>query len=196
MQGLENTLDVSLYLSWLQLFRKLFHHLACHCLSRCKNSRCELCLISFKVPDTCKQMLSMLNFYRGFISLISEVKRNVRPGSIRSDLFNFASLRVFCSKFVYFHDRKSLLEWNNCSQEKRLKSLILQGMVFAVGIDSGIIKLYDIRSYEKGPFATFLVSDWKHIMVSWLEFIRYESVPSYKKLQKTFGKSHFPVYSF
>lgn len=34
---------------------------------------------------------------------------------------------------------------------------MVQGMVFAVGIDSGIIKMYDVRSYEKGPFVTFLV---------------------------------------
>ena len=33
----------------------------------------------------------------------------------------------------------------------------MQGLVFCVGLESGIIKLYDIRCFEQGPFATFLV---------------------------------------
>lgn len=32
-----------------------------------------------------------------------------------------------------------------------------QGLVFAVATDSGVVKLYDVRSYDKGPFATFAV---------------------------------------
>jgi len=40
-----------------------------------------------------------------------------------------------------------------------------QGLVFAAGIDNNSIKLYDLRSYDKGPFATFHVDyptivDW------------------------------------
>lgn len=35
----------------------------------------------------------------------------------------------------------------------------LQGLVFCVGLDSGLIKLYDVRSFDKGPFSTFVVSD-------------------------------------
>mmetsp|Transcript_12984 Transcript_12984/g.39285 ORF Transcript_12984/g.39285 Transcript_12984/m.39285 type:complete len:364 (-) Transcript_12984:451-1542(-) len=34
-----------------------------------------------------------------------------------------------------------------------------QGLVFAVAADSGIIKLYDVRSYDKGPFATFAIAE-------------------------------------
>ena len=30
-----------------------------------------------------------------------------------------------------------------------------EGLVFAAGIDSQHIKLYDLRSYDKGPFSTF-----------------------------------------
>lgn len=30
-----------------------------------------------------------------------------------------------------------------------------QGLVFAVTTEDGVIKLYDVRSYEKGPFTTF-----------------------------------------
>jgi COMPASS component SWD2 len=30
-----------------------------------------------------------------------------------------------------------------------------QGLVFAVSTEDGVIKLYDVRSYEKGPFTTF-----------------------------------------
>ena len=32
-----------------------------------------------------------------------------------------------------------------------------QGLVFGVGTESGMIKLYDVRSYDKGPFDTFVV---------------------------------------
>jgi WD40 repeat protein len=33
-----------------------------------------------------------------------------------------------------------------------------QGLVFCIGSDSGVLKLYDVRSYDKGPFDTFAVS--------------------------------------
>lgn len=33
-----------------------------------------------------------------------------------------------------------------------------QGLVFAVAATAGVIKLYDVRSYDKGPFDTFNVS--------------------------------------
>jgi WD40 repeat protein len=32
-----------------------------------------------------------------------------------------------------------------------------QGLVFCIGTDSGVLKLYDVRSFEKGPFDTFTV---------------------------------------
>ncbi len=32
-----------------------------------------------------------------------------------------------------------------------------QGQVFAVGVHSGVIKLFDPRNYTSGPFATFTV---------------------------------------
>jgi len=32
-----------------------------------------------------------------------------------------------------------------------------QGLVFCIGSDSGVLKLYDVRSYDKGPFDTFTV---------------------------------------
>jgi COMPASS component SWD2 len=32
-----------------------------------------------------------------------------------------------------------------------------QGLVFAVGLDNGIIKLYDASHYDQGPFETFMV---------------------------------------
>lgn len=33
----------------------------------------------------------------------------------------------------------------------------LQGLVFCVGSNRGVLRLYDPRNYEHGPFATFLV---------------------------------------
>lgn len=42
--------------------------------------------------------------------------------------------------------------------EKLEGEFSLQGLVFCVGLESGIIKLYDIRCFDQGPFATFLVS--------------------------------------
>ncbi len=35
---------------------------------------------------------------------------------------------------------------------------VLQGLVFACATESGVIKLYDVRSFDKGPFDTFVVS--------------------------------------
>ena len=32
-----------------------------------------------------------------------------------------------------------------------------QGLVFGVATESGMLKLYDVRSYDKGPFDTFVV---------------------------------------
>lgn len=32
-----------------------------------------------------------------------------------------------------------------------------QGLVFAVGLDCGVIKLYDAAGYDQGPFETFVV---------------------------------------
>ncbi|KAJ9533442.1 hypothetical protein QJQ45_026480 [Haematococcus lacustris] len=34
-----------------------------------------------------------------------------------------------------------------------------QGLVFGVATESGIIKLYDVRSYDKGPFDTFSITE-------------------------------------
>ncbi|GBF90019.1 hypothetical protein Rsub_02725 [Raphidocelis subcapitata] len=34
-----------------------------------------------------------------------------------------------------------------------------QGLVFAVGADSGVVRLYDARGYTKGPFETFVVPE-------------------------------------
>ncbi|GAQ87438.1 Transducin/WD40 repeat-like superfamily protein [Klebsormidium nitens] len=54
-----------------------------------------------------------------------------------------------------------------------------QGLVFAVSMEGGAIKLFDVRSYDKGPFDTFLVggdtaevtsmkfsNDGKHMLLS------------------------------
>lgn len=32
-----------------------------------------------------------------------------------------------------------------------------QGLVFSVAADCGVVKLYDMRAYDKGPFDTFVV---------------------------------------
>ncbi|GFR42142.1 hypothetical protein Agub_g2989 [Astrephomene gubernaculifera] len=40
-------------------------------------------------------------------------------------------------------------------------SIDQQGLVFAVAAESGVIKLYDLRSYDKGPFDTFTVEEEK-----------------------------------
>lgn len=42
-------------------------------------------------------------------------------------------------------------------RQSKWSDLVAQGLVFCVGLDSGIIKLYDVRSYDKGPFSTFVV---------------------------------------
>ncbi len=35
--------------------------------------------------------------------------------------------------------------------------LLLQGLIFAVATNNGLIRLYDSKNYQAGPFSTFLV---------------------------------------
>jgi WD40 repeat protein len=42
-----------------------------------------------------------------------------------------------------------------------------QGLVFAVGADNGIIKLYDVGGYQQGPFDVFVVSGWGTAVDVW-----------------------------
>ena len=35
---------------------------------------------------------------------------------------------------------------------------MLQGLIFAVATNNGLIRLYDSKNYQAGPFSTFLVS--------------------------------------
>ena len=35
---------------------------------------------------------------------------------------------------------------------------VMQGLVFGVGTDKGVLKLFDVRSYAQGPFDAFTVS--------------------------------------
>lgn len=41
----------------------------------------------------------------------------------------------------------------------------LQGLVFAVATESGVIKLYDVRSYDKGPFDSFQVGFFPALLI-------------------------------
>ena len=59
-----------------------------------------------------------------------------------------------CGCGIYAQMRRRV--W--CNAQARL--LLLsdeQGLVFCIAADSGIVKLYDVRSYDKGPFDTFTV---------------------------------------
>lgn len=52
------------------------------------------------------------------------------------------------------------LRINNCQGLMQLPSRPIaafdpEGLIFAAGIGSEIVKLYDLRSYDKGPFNTF-----------------------------------------
>lgn len=47
-----------------------------------------------------------------------------------------------------------------------------EGMIFAVGIDSEKIKLYDMRSYQKGPFSTFKLTKERYSEWTDLKFSR------------------------
>ena len=38
-----------------------------------------------------------------------------------------------------------------------------QGLVFAVGADAGVVKLYDAAQFGKGPFETFVVRSWRRL---------------------------------
>ena len=43
--------------------------------------------------------------------------------------------------------------------------LIAQGLVFGVGTDKGVLKLFDVRSYAQGPFDAFTVSPCHLLML-------------------------------
>ena len=46
-------------------------------------------------------------------------------------------------------------------QGKPVCSFDPEGLIFAAGVNSGMVKLYDLRSFDKGPFATFKMQyDW------------------------------------
>ena len=42
---------------------------------------------------------------------------------------------------------------------------MMQGLVFGVGTDKGVLKLFDVRSYAQGPFDAFTVSHQPLIML-------------------------------
>jgi COMPASS component SWD2 len=42
-----------------------------------------------------------------------------------------------------------------------------EGLIFAVGMNSDSIKLYDVRTFDKGPFATFTVKPDDGIEAEW-----------------------------
>ncbi|GAX79850.1 hypothetical protein CEUSTIGMA_g7290.t1 [Chlamydomonas eustigma] len=44
-----------------------------------------------------------------------------------------------------------------------------QGLVFGVASESGILKLYDVRSYDKGPFDTFVVQEEVNATASFVD---------------------------
>ena len=49
---------------------------------------------------------------------------------------------------------------NNCQGLMNLPSRPVaafdpDGLIFGVGMDSNVIKLYDLRTFDKGPFSTF-----------------------------------------
>jgi hypothetical protein len=41
-----------------------------------------------------------------------------------------------------------------------------QGLVFAVGLDKGSIKLYDASAYDHGPFENFTVSSYGKVTLT------------------------------
>ena len=46
-------------------------------------------------------------------------------------------------------------------QGKPVCSFDPEGLIFAAGVNSEMVKLYDLRSFDKGPFATFKMQyDW------------------------------------
>lgn len=45
-----------------------------------------------------------------------------------------------------------------------------EGLIFAAGVNSESIKLYDLRSFDKGPFVTFLLNQEKECDWTGLKF--------------------------
>ena len=49
-------------------------------------------------------------------------------------------------------------------------SVIMQGLIFGAGVTSEMIKLYDLRSFDKGPFSTFQLPKEKDCEWTGLKF--------------------------
>ncbi|KAK9787371.1 hypothetical protein WJX73_005201 [Symbiochloris irregularis] len=91
-----------------------------------------------------------LRYFRGHSARVTSLSM-----SPRSDLFLSAAL----DNEVRLWDLRA----NQCQGYLRTPgppcaAFDQQGLVFCVGIDSGILKLYDARNFQQGPFSTFTIS--------------------------------------
>lgn len=55
-------------------------------------------------------------------------------------------------------------------QGKPVAAFDPEGLIFAAGVNSESIKLYDLRSFDKGPFVTFMLNQEKECEWTGLKF--------------------------
>jgi COMPASS component SWD2 len=93
--------------------------------------------------------------------------------------FNFCFISIGCKitltfRFLFFFFFFSLLSFfPKGVMHRKGRSVVAfdpQGLIFGVAAESNLVKLFDVRSYDKGPFSTFHVSgapiEWSSIKFS------------------------------
>mmetsp|Transcript_18089 Transcript_18089/g.30986 ORF Transcript_18089/g.30986 Transcript_18089/m.30986 type:complete len:332 (-) Transcript_18089:377-1372(-) len=92
-----------------------------------------------------------IRYFRGHTAPV-----NTLTTSPKTDLFMSTSL----DKTMRLWDiRTNICQGSMTVSGVPCASFDQQGLVFAVATESGVIKLYDVRSYDKGPFDTFTVQE-------------------------------------
>ena len=62
--------------------------------------------------------------------------------------------RVYMTFFFYYYSSQYCQGFMNLAG-RPVAAFDPEGLIFAVGINSESVKLYDLRSFDKGPFSSF-----------------------------------------
>uniref|UniRef100_A0A7R9VE69 Anaphase-promoting complex subunit 4 WD40 domain-containing protein n=1 Tax=Chlamydomonas euryale TaxID=1486919 RepID=A0A7R9VE69_9CHLO len=104
---------------------------------------------ALRYQDLCRN--EYLRYYRGHSAPL-----NTLCLSPKTDMFMSAAQ----DKTVRLWDlRTNICQGLLSTPGNPVASFDQQGLVFGVGTEAGLLKLYDVRSYDKGPFDTFVVQD-------------------------------------
>ncbi|XP_065900981.1 WD repeat-containing protein 82-like [Dysidea avara] len=135
---------------------------------RCTHASNAILCSSNKIDDTIRYLSLHDNKYLRYFP--GHTKRVV---ALQMSPVNDTFLTGSMDKTVRLWDLKS----PNCQgimhlAGKPVASFDPEGLIFSVGVESKMVKLYDLRSFDKGPFATFHVRqdfaecEWSNIKFS------------------------------